>query len=328
MDWVEVIERAATVDVRAAEFAPAVATLFEEGLRGVPQEETLKRAYGVTSLDRARTNPFVEALSRAAYRESGQWRPQTLAAVRGCLRLVPGLMLDLFSVFRGDKVLPTQGDGSLPARLARLGAAGKQRWLVPRTSETGLRCPRCGFLGVRVNTEKLRGRVLMEAHCPACAEHGTWDRSGGGWPRVDDPPVRDERLAGRHAALAYFQGRGDAPFATPTGFTIARRLADGRPLPVEIYHRPDQRIYLFIAGLPLKPVADEHRAEVELALMDINREIAVQGFTLTRGIVFRTHAYTNADGSISSRVLSDTVDFVVGVVDEYLDRLKALSGAW
>ena len=82
-----------------------------------------------------------------------------------------------------------------------------------------------------------------------------------------------------------------------------------------------------MAGLSLKPVADDRRTEVQLALMEINREIAVQGFLLPRRrIAFRTHAYTNADGSISSRVLSDTVDYVVGVVNEYLDRLKALSG--
>ncbi len=326
MDWVEVIERAAKVDSRAAELAPAVANLFEEGLRGAPREETLQRAYGVTSLDLARMNPFADALNDAAYRESGQWRPQTLAAVRGCLRLVPGLMLDLFAVFSGDKVLPTQGDGSLPARLSQLGASGKLRWLEPRTSETGHWCPRCGFLGVRVHAEKLGGRPLMEATCPACAAYGTWEQPDDGWPRVDDLSQRDERLAGRHAALAFFRGRGDDPFATPTGFTISRKLADGMPLPIEIAHRPEHRIYHVIAGLPLKPVADDRRAEVQLALMDINREIAVQGFLLTRGIGFRTHAYTNADGSISARVLSDTVDFVVGVVNEYLDRLKALSG--
>ena len=327
MDWVQVIECAAKVHSRAAELAPAVAKLFEEGLRGAPREETLQRAYGVTSLDLARTNPFADALSDAAYRESGQWRPQTLAAVRGCLRLVPGLMLDLFAVFRGDKVLPTQGDGSLPARLSQLGASGKLRWLEPRTSETGHWCPRCGFLGVRVHAEKLGGRPLMEAICPACAAYGTWEQPDDGWPRVDDLSQRDERLAGRHAALAFFRGRGDDPFATPTGFTISRKLADGMLILIEIYHRPEHRIYLVLAGLPLKPVADDRRTEVKLALMEINREIAVQGFMLhKRRIGFRTHAYTNADGSISARVLSDTVEFVVGVADEYLDHLKALSG--
>ena len=96
---------------------------------------------------------------------------------------------------------------------------------------------------------------------------------------------------------------------------------------IEIYPRPEQWIYLVMAGLPLKAVAEDRCTEVQLALMKINREIAVQGFMLSkRRIGFRTHAYTNADGSISSRVLSDTVDFVVGVVNEYRDRLKALSG--
>lgn len=327
MDWVQVIVRAAMVDARAAELAPAVAKLFEEGLRGAPREETLQRAYGVTSLDLARMNPFADALNDAAYRESGQWPPQTLAAVRGCLRLVPGLMLDLFAVFSGDKVLPTQGDGSLPARLSQLSASGKLRWLEPRTSETGHWCPRCGFLGVSLHAEKLGDRALVEASCPACAAYGTWEQPDDGWPRVDDRSSRDERLAGRHAVLKFFQGRGDDPFATPTGFTIFRQLADGMPLAIEIYHRPEHRIYFVMGGAAVKPVADDRRAEAQLVLMEINREIAVQGFLLPRRrIAFRTHAYTNADGSISSRVLSDTVDFVVGVVNEYRDRLKALSG--
>ena len=144
------------------------------------------------------------------------------------------------------------------------------------------------------------------------------------WVDVID---RAARVDARAAALAFFRGRGDPPFATPTGFTISRKLADGMLILIEIYHRPEHRIYLVLAGLPLKPVADDRRTEVKLALLDINREIAVQGFMLhKRRIGFRTHAYTNADGSISARVLSDTVEFAVGVVNEYLDRLKALSG--
>ena len=328
MEWKRVVSRAIHAAPEAKQLGAAVIELFEEGLRGAPTQQSLQRAYGVASLDSVSRNEFADALSEVACRESEKWRPQTLAAVRACLRMVPDLMLDLYAVFRGDKVFPTQGEGSLPTRLRALGEAGKQRWLEPLESPSGHVCPRCGYLGVTVEQVALRDRSAVEGRCPACAQHAMWRDPESGWPRVDDETPREQRLDDKEAVSRLFASRGDDPFATPTGFTIARKLSSGQMLPIEVAYRPAHRVYHVIAGLAVhSPIPEAKRRDVAVAIADINRELAVQGFVMGERIAFRTHAYTNADGSISSRVMLDTVDLVVGAVDQYEARIRAVVAA-
>lgn len=325
-DWRRVLERAAAVEPRAEALLPAIAELLDEGLRGAPSQQALQRAYDVTSLSGAKRNPFSDSLAEAAEREAGHWPPPTLAAVRACLRLVPQLMLDLYGVFLGEKVFPTQGDESFPARVAQLGAAGQQQWAEPKTSATGYVCGRCTYRGVDVRRETSGDKKLLEGHCPACGAHRVWPESGDGWPRVDDGRARDERLADRDAVRDFFSRRGDDPFVTPRGFTFSRKSSEGLPLIVEVAHKPEQRIYHVIAGPGLGKVPRDRRAEVALELNEINREIEAQGFLLGERIAYRTHAYANADGSISSQVIADTVDVAVGLVDRYRQRLRDALG--
>ncbi len=130
-------------------------------------------------------------------------------------------------------------------------------------------------------------------------------------------------LADLKSAEMHFAQRGDKPWVQPQGFSLICKRPAGTES-VDVVWDAGNRMVWTVVGLNATP-PPERRAAMAAAICEVNAALAVNGFQLRKGVVWKAHVFLDQAGAVPADVLERAVDLAAATVAKYRPYLLAVA---
>ena len=130
-------------------------------------------------------------------------------------------------------------------------------------------------------------------------------------------------LADMKAAEKHFAQRGDQPWVQPQGFSLICKRPAGTESVDVVWDAPNRMVWT-VVGYDFAPPA-ERRQAMAAALCEVNATLAVNGFQLRKGVVWKAHVFLDQDGAVPADVLERAVDLAAATATLFRPYLRAIA---
>ncbi|MCC6993734.1 MAG: hypothetical protein IT370_03790 [Deltaproteobacteria bacterium] len=130
-------------------------------------------------------------------------------------------------------------------------------------------------------------------------------------------------LADMQSAEKHFAQRGDQPWVQPQGFSLICKRPAGTESVDVLWDAPNRMVWTMV-GFDFAPAA-ELRPAMALAICEVNATLAVNGFQLRKGVVWKAHVFLDEQGAVATEVLERAVDLAAATASKFRPYLRAIA---